>query len=317
MITYSPESLLKLNKLVGRWFINQVQEQAVLYTTNLGSRLRFYVTNAKKIKVNVLDNRHPLSPSQFYAWRLDNGSWHREAAKKLQWSISCSPDKHLLEIITAGNTDFDQVWSGKQGFAIASITLDEGTFSAAPTLPIINFIGDSITAGCWVNGRHASYDYRPETNYASLAVDQVQASEVRIAYSAGGVLRQATGGVPVAQDFLLRLDQGHSWAPNSPALTVVNLGVNDRSFSPDQFTESYDNFISLVERTFPQSKIALMIPFSQTFAKIIRETGTYHHLPVIETVGWCTSYTDGLHPDQTGAKESANYLAPLLAKLIK
>lgn len=317
MITYSPESLLKLNKLTGRWFINQVHGQSVLYTTNLGSRLRFDITGACKIMVNVLDNRHPLSPSQFYAWRLNNGPWHREAAQNSHWSISCSADTHQLEIMTAGNTDFDQVWSGKQGFALSSIVLDEGVLSPAPALPIINFIGDSITAGCWVNGRHASYDYRPETNYIGLAVEQVGVSEVRIAYSAGGVLRQATGGVPVAKDFLLQLDQDHPWIPNSPILTVVNLGVNDRSFAPDLFAKNYNEFISLVEHTFPKSKLALMIPFSQTFAEIIREVATTHQLPLIETAGWCTSYTDNLHPNQVGAKESAHYLAPLLAKLIK
>lgn len=317
MFHYSPDIIYKLVNPQGRWFIKDVNHHSALYTTNLGSRLRFSAVNVNKMAVHVLDNRNQLSPSQIYAWRIDNGNWHREKASSGIWYIEQLSGEHLIEIITAGNTDLDQVWTGDEGFALTGIDIDNGKLLAAPKVPVIDFIGDSITAGCWLEGRHASYDYRPESNYVGTAVDLLHATDVRIAYSAGGVLRQATGGVPTADHFLDRLDETTSWQANRPDLVVINLGVNDRRFPLNQFANSYDHFLNLVIKKFPQSKILVMIPFSQTFAETIRKLAKKHQLPVIETNGWCTSYTDGLHPDQIGATESGQKLAQQLSNWLK
>ena len=182
---------------------------------------------------------------------------------------------------------------------------------------MIDFIGDSITAGCWVAGRNASTDYRPESNYAGTAVDLLHATDVRIAYSAGGVLRQATGGVPTADQFLTKLDVTTSWQANTPDLVVINLGVNDRRFPLDQFNASYDHFLSLITTLFPSIPILPMIPLSQTFAESIRSLTKKHKLPLIETLGWCSSFTDDLHPDQSGATESGYRLAEKLSNWLK
>ena len=314
---YSPRSLYSLIPQHGRWFIKEINNVSTIYTTNLGSRLRFTTNGISKLTVNVLDNRNELSPSQIYAWRIDNGPWHREQASQNSWKIKTNPESHLIEIITAGNTDLDRVWSGNQGFAISSVEIDQGTLESAPSVPVIDFIGDSITAGCWVAGRHASYDYRPERNYVGTAVDLLHATDVRIAYSAGGVLRQATGEVPTAEHFLTHLDASTPWKANNPDLVVVNLGVNDRGFPLKQFTSRYDHFLSLVTSLFPTPPILIMIPFSQTFAEPIRRLASNHQLPVIETTGWCTTYTDGLHPDQPGAIESGVRLAQKLSNWLK
>lgn len=314
---YSPNSLYKLIAPHGRWFIKGIKQETTLYTTNLGSRLRFTAKGSTKLTVNVLDNRNEFSPSQVYAWRIDNGQWHRELASQHHWQITCEPAPHLIEIITAGNSDLDRVWNGSEGFAITSIDVDQGELTSAPQVPVIDFIGDSITAGCWVAGHHASFDYRPESNYVGMAVDLLHATDVRVAYSAGGVLRQATGGVPTAAQFLTKLDVTTPWQVNNPDLVVINLGVNDRRFSIEQFNKSYDHFLSLVTTLFPSTPILLMIPFSQSFAESIRSLAAKYHLPVIETGGWCSSYTDDLHPDQAGATESGKWLAQKLSNWLK
>lgn len=316
MTRYSPADLFTLLFPKGRWFIKKINQQPTLYTTNLGSRIRILSTAATKITINVLDNGNAISPSQIYAWRIDNQEWHRVAAAHLSWTINCTPTPHVIEIITAGNTDLDQIWTGNEGFAISSIEIDAGELTTAPQLPVINFIGDSITAGCWVTGRHASYDYRPESNYVGTAVDLLHATDVRIAYSAAGVLRQATGGVPTANRFLTRLDAHTSWQPSPAELTVVNLGVNDRRFPIQQFNESYDHFLQLLSR-FISTPVLIMVPFSQSFAEPIRLLAKKYQLPLIETAGWCSSYTDGLHPDQAGATESGQLLAQKLSNWLK
>lgn len=317
MYHYSPSELLHISSPAGRWFIKQLHHLPTLYTSNLGSRLRFTALNVTTLRVNVLDNRNELSPAQIYAWRVNGGPWHRELAANHYWQIECGSGKQLVEIMTAGNTDLDRVWTGDQGFAISTIDAQDGELIPAPQLPVIDFIGDSITAGCWVNGRHAAIDYRPESNYVGIAMDLLHTSDVRIAYSAGGVLRQATGGVPTAEHFLTNTDAATPWHANRPALVVINLGVNDRRFPLADFTAAYDHFLHLVAQVFPQTQILVMIPFSQTFADPIRQLAHQYHFPVIETTNWCPSYTDGLHPDQAGATESGKRLAEALSNWLK
>ena len=287
-----------------------------LYTTNLGSYLRFKVSNAKKCQISVLPNQNSLSPSQVFAFRIDGGKWQRAQDSLENIDIPLDSTLHTIEIMAAGNTDIDEVWQGNEGFAIKNIYLDNGEIMAAPQRPVVNFIGDSITAGCWVVGNHPAVDYRPETNYAGICADLLNVDSVRIAYSAGGVLRPATGGVPTADVFLGKIDDQTLWTPNHPDLTVINLGVNDRRFPLAQFTAAFDLFIQQVKLTFPRTPLAIIIPFSQTFASEIRKIATKHNCSIIETKTWSHSFTDGLHPDQAGAIAEGKMLTQALQPLL-
>ncbi|WP_439770021.1 GDSL-type esterase/lipase family protein [Limosilactobacillus sp.] len=316
MINYAPAQLLPLAQRTGRWTIKQVHGHSCLYTTNLASSIRFLVTNSPAVLVNVLNNGQPGFPSQMYAWRVDNGPWHRVPASQRTLKISLlDTERHLIEVTCAGNTDFDQVWQGQQGFAITGIMV-AGQITPAPQRPLVNFIGDSITAGCWVNGKQAALDYRPESNYVGLASDQANIDGVRIAYSAAGVLRPGTGGVPVAKGFLPAIDADTKWTVNDPQLTIVNLGVNDRRFPAARFKLAYEDFLKQVITTFPTSRIALLVPFSQTFRNEITATAAKYAVPLVQTAGWCTDYTDNLHPNQRGAQTAGDHFAKTLRQLL-
>lgn len=315
MKKYQPTDLIKFASRTGRWTVKKINNMPTLYTTNLGSYLRFKVSNAKKCQITVLPNQNSLSPSQVFAFRIDSGKWQRAQASLEKIDIPLDSTLHTIEIMTAGNTDIDEVWQGNEGFAIKNIYLDNGEIMAAPQRPVVNFIGDSITAGCWVVGNHPAADYRPETNYAGICADLLNVDSVRIAYSAGGVLRPATGGVPTADVFLGKIDAQTSWTPNHPDLNVINLGVNDRRFPLAQFTAAFDLFIQQVKLTFPHTPLAIMIPFSQTFASEIRKIATKHACSIIETKTWHHSFTDGLHPDQAGAIAEGKMLAQALQPL--
>lgn len=315
MKKYQPTDLIKFASRTGRWTVKKINNMPTLYTTNLGSYLRFKVSNAKKCQITVLPNQNFLSPSQVFAFRIDSGKWQRAQASLEKIDIPLDSTLHTIEIMTAGNTDIDEVWQGNEGFAIKNIHLDNGEIMAAPQRPVVNFIGDSITAGCWVVGNHPATDYRPETNYAGICADLLNVDSVRIAYSAGGVLRPATGGVPTADVFLGKIDDQTSWTPNHPDLNVINLGVNDRRFPLAQFTAAFDLFIQQVKLTFPHTPLAIMIPFSQTFASEIRKIATKHACSIIETKIWHHSFTDGLHPDQAGAIAEGKMLAQALQPL--
>lgn len=315
MKKYQPTDLIKFASRTGRWTVKKINNMPTLYTTNLGSYLRFKVSNAKKCQITVLPNQNFLSPSQVFAFRIDSGKWQRAQASLEKIDIPLDSTLHTIEIMAAGNTDIDEVWQGNEGFAIKNIYLDTGEIMAAPQRPVVNFIGDSITAGCWVVGNHPAADYRPETNYAGICADLLNVDSVRIAYSAGGVLRPATGGVPTADVFLGKIDAQTSWTPNHPDLNVINLGVNDRRFPLAQFTAAFDLFIQQVKLTFPHTPLAIMIPFSQTFASEIRKIAIKHKCSIIETKTWHHSFTDGLHPDQAGAIAEGKMLAQALQPL--
>ena len=315
MKKYQPTDLIKFASRTGRWTVKKINNMPTLYTTNLGSYLRFKISNAKKCQITVLPNQNSLSPSQVFAFRIDSVKWQRAQASLEKIDIPLDSTLHTIEIMAAGNTDIDEVWQGNEGFAIKNIYLDNGEIMAAPQRPVVNFIGDSITAGCWVVGNHPAADYRPETNYAGICADLLNVDSVRIAYSAGGVLRPATGGVPTADVFLGKIDAQTSWTPNHPDLNVINLGVNDRRFPLAQFIAAFDLFIQQVKLTFPHTPLAIMIPFSQTFASEIRKIATKHACSIIETKTWHHSFTDGLHPDQAGAIAEGKMLAQALQPL--
>lgn len=316
MVAYSARALLPLAQRTGRWTVKRIQGRDCLYTTNLGSSIRLTINGGNTLTTGVLDNGQAGFPSQMYAWRVDGRDWHRFPATLTACQITLAgTGPHTVELVTAGNTDMDQVWDGQQGFAITGIE-SNGVLSAAPHRPLVDFIGDSITAGCWVGGKHAAVDYRPESNYVGRACDQLGIDGVRIAYSAAGVLRPGTGGVPPAKDFLCQIDATTPWQPNHPQLVLVNLGVNDRRFSAKEFVPAYDNFVSQVGANFPESTIALLVPFSQTYREEIVATAKRHHLKLVETAGWCTDFTDGLHPNQQGATTGGKHLANVLKKLL-
>ena len=316
MKKYQPTDLIKFASRTGRWTVKKINNMPTLYTTNLGSYLRFKVSNAKKCQITVLPNQNSLSPSQVFAFRVDGGKWQRAQASLEKIDIPLDSTLHTIEIMAAGNSDIDEVWQGNEGFAIKNIYLNNGEIMAAPQRPLVNFIGDSITAGCWVVGNHPAADYRPETNYAGICADLLNVDSVRIAYSAGGVLRPATGGVPTADVLKRKIDDQTLWTPNHPDLTVINLGVNDRRFPLAQFTAAFDLFIQQIKLTFPHTPLAIMIPFSQTFASEIRKIATKHDCSIIETKTWSHSFTDGLHPDQAGAIAEGKMLAQALQPLL-
>lgn len=304
--------------LVGRWQIINWLNSTALYTTSLGSALRFSVRGTKRIVLTTSNNANPLSPSQYYAYRIDDQEWRRWPAKQNQLSITVSPLNHQINIMTGGNCDLDDVWFQKQGFSIQQLSIDDhATIEPLKREQQVLILGDSITAGCWVNGKHASVDYRPETNYVGIAQDLLSNIELhRVAYSAAGVLRPATGNVPVAKKWLDHLNFNISVSPKKYDLVVIALGVNDRRFPTSDFISAYQNYVNQVHRRY-QCPVALMIPFLQSYRSEIIAIAQKTQCEWIDTKNWCPSTVDGLHPDQKGSDEAGKHFAVAISKLLK
>ncbi|WP_367341381.1 GDSL-type esterase/lipase family protein [Limosilactobacillus sp.] len=299
-------------ELFGRWQVRTIHGQQVLYTTNLGSYLRFRVLKHAAITINALNNGNPLANPQVYAWRIAGRSWQRVAVDEMPLHIVVDHSVNV-EIMTAGNNDIDQVWTGNQGFAITSMAISGKITKAEPRQRLVA-IGDSITAGCWVAGKNSSFDYRPESNYLQLAADQCGFDVDRIAYSASGVLAPGTGGVPSADKWIDHIDRDNVWQARPCQLVLVNLGTNDHQPDPAVFCQRFVALIKQIQKQWP-APVIVLTPISQRNASLIANAARQTGCQLVSTQGWCHHFTDHTHPNQAGSVEIAKHLVNVIQKM--
>ncbi|UQN22235.1 SGNH/GDSL hydrolase family protein [Lactiplantibacillus plantarum] len=219
----------------------------------------------------------------------------------------------MVRVVLSGNTDEDRVWDGNQGFAVKALTTDGELQPVQLGRHSVTWIGDSLTAGCWVMGKYPAEDYRAEANYAAVASDLLNARNVRIAYSDVGLSKPGTGGVPVLPEVLTAVDSKTTWQPVPTDLVVINVGTNDRHTDDTTFTVVLRRFLNQVQTLYPNSRLAVMIPFNQNFAAIIRAVvAEFMQLQLIETATWQLSTTDGVHLDLAGSRMAGELTAQAL-----
>lgn len=310
----SANAIMEQTHLTGRWFIHDQSLMSPL----LGASLNFTICNSASLTIKTENHANPLSPSQYFTCRIDDGAWQRWPASKGEMTLSLSTTSHQICIMTGGNCDLDDVWYKNEVFSITGMTVDDSaTIQPLAKSTRVLVLGDSITAGCWVAGKHASADYRPESNYLAVAQDLLPQMEIhRIAYSAAGVLRSGTGNVPPAHGWLNQLNAKTKAPVKQFDLVVIALGVNDRRFSTGEFRQAYTKYVKAVQKRY-QCPVALMIPFLQSFVQEITTIGKKMQIPVIPTVDWCSETVDGLHPSQRGSLTAGQHFAQALSQLVQ
>ena len=65
-----PAQLKKQTLLLGRWTIKQLHGKSVLYTTNLGSLIKFHLQASPVLRIEALDNGNPQMPRASQSWKL-------------------------------------------------------------------------------------------------------------------------------------------------------------------------------------------------------------------------------------------------------
>lgn len=310
----SANKIMEQTHLTGRWFLHDQSLMSPL----LGATLNFTIRNSATLTIKTVNHANPLSPSQFFTCRIDDSVWQRWPASDGSMTLSLSPTCHQICIMTGGNCDLDDVWNKNEVFTITRMEVDDSAIIqplAKSTRVLV--LGDSITAGCWVAGKHASIDYRPESNYLAVAQDCLPQIEIhRVAYSAAGVLRPGTGNVPPAHGWLNQLNAQTKAPVKHFNLVIIALGVNDRRFSTNEFRLAYRKYVKAVQKRY-QCSVALMVPFLQSFAQEITTIGKEMHIPVIPTVDWCSETVDGLHPSQRGSLTAGQHFAQALSQLVQ
>ena len=315
MKTLSPKQLITATYPGSRWQVRTFEHQPSLYTPLLGNFFTIKLHQSPSITIKSQNRANQYSPNAKFVIKINNGNWSSFYAGH-PFTISL-PETAIVTIMTGGNCDLDQVWKNHQGFALTGIEIaDKAQWQPIVTVPQVTVIGDSITAGCWVGGKHASIDYHPESNYIGIASRELQMPIGRIAYSAAGFLRSGTGQVPPAIHWLTHIDTQATCPLPTSQWIIVNLGVNDRQFSSHEFLLAAQTYFSQLKKHF-NGQIAILIPFAQAFASELHQLGSDLNYPVIETAGLLTSTTDGLHPDQDGSISLGKHFANALQNLLE
>lgn len=295
----------------GRWAVKQIADRDVMYSTNLGAEIDFQVTDASFVRLTFLPLAYEL-PS-WVAIQIDGLPFQRQAVTNDPLWLTLDGRPHVVRVVLSGNTDEDRVWDGNQGFTVKALTTDGELQPVRLGRHSVTWIGDSLTAGCWVMGKNPAEDYRAEANYAAVASDLLNARNVRIAYSAGGLSKPGTGGVPVLPEVLTAVDSKTTWQPVPTDLVVINVGTNDRQADDTTFTVVLRRFLNQVQTLYPNSRLAVMIPFNQNFASIIRAVvAEFMQWQFIETATWQLSTTDGVHLDLAGSRMAGELTAQAL-----
>lgn len=297
----------------GRWAAKALQQTPVMTSTNLGAEFWLQVTGASYITLAFLNL---TMMSSWLAVQIDGLPYQRFPVTSAPIRLTLDAAPHILRVVMSGNTDEDQVWTTAASFAVKGVQTDGELAAIKPGRHSITWIGDSLTAGCWVAGRQPAEDYRGEANYAAIASDLLDARNVRLAYSAIGLSKPGTGGVPPLPDVLTALDRSTPWEPVPTDVVVVNVGTNDGRLTADEFAAQLRQFLNQVQTLYPNSRLAVMIPFSQRFDRIIRSVvASFMQIDLIETATWEPTTTDHIHLDSTGSQVAGQLTAAALRQL--
>ncbi|MEV6299151.1 GDSL-type esterase/lipase family protein [Actinoplanes sp. NPDC051861] len=230
--------------------------------------------------------------------------------------------------LAAGNhtliVSYRQVAGSYTGDAVfQGLVLDSGatTFKAPARTRLVEFVGDSITAGTtssqlavtgygFKTGERLGYDH---TQIAiggmclAETADGCWAHETRYWMSSGG---QAGSD---QWDFSRYAADG----------VVINLGTNDRSHGVGSadFQAKYTNFLTRVRAKFPNAKLFALRTLigryaSETQAAVrARNAAGDPNVFYVDTTGWLPSdgLSDSVHPNDKGHLAITDRLAPILA----
>ena len=216
------------------------------------------------------------------------------------------------------------------------LVLDAGAATVkADKLPLVEFVGDSITAGV-VTSEMAV------TDYAWLTGERLGADHTQIAYpgiTLSDGYHYSDNTVPGMESLYFKLQQAThcpdvacsanplwDFTNYTAKLVVVNLGTNDafNSVPASTFQGRYTTFLQNIRVKYPNADIFALRTFgghyqAETQAAVnARLNAGDSKVHFIDTTGWLesTDFADGVHPSDAGHVKVTNRLLPTLLPYI-
>jgi lysophospholipase L1-like esterase len=234
------------------------------------------------------------------------------------------PGNHIL--VVAANYQSDEI-------GLEAISLDDTAKIIMPVnkKDVIEFVGNSITAGAGVLTCQAAYPW--------LVAEQMGFDHTQIAY--GGITlvegyRTLTGPQhgQVEQYFALKeppgdVDTKFNFTDYTPVMIVIELGANDRGahVPVDYFEQQYILFLQKIRVKYPGAKIVMLKTSfcggDYANAQMHEVVNTFNNagdkkVYFVDISDWVTNadLVDGCHPSITGNKKIADSLNTKLVDIL-
>jgi hypothetical protein len=255
------------------------------------------------------------------------------------WAPAGQSEVNLTPTLLANGTHTVQIINkfneGEFGFVKLQLDAGAATLPLEPA-PLVEFIGDSITAG------HGTTNWAV-SDFAWQTGERLGALHTQIAFSGitlADYHHYAYNTFPGMESAYFKLmsvarcpdvpctnNPAWNFANYSPRIVVVNLGTNDQnlganSTSPADFQSKYTAFLANIRAKHPNADIFALRTFNgyyadQTLAavnaRIAAKDAKVHY---IDTTGWVqlgtSDFNDGFHPSDSGHLKITDRLLPHL-----
>lgn len=309
------QSTVQLSQVTfsGRWFEKEINGTNVMVTLNDGAMLYFNTEGTQQLQAHFMPITSLEEP--YFVYTVDGENPKRQ---KISQGTIILPDSglHTVQIVVDGMNEREDKWNGEIGVAFEKVTGENAKLSPVEiNRKTILFMGDSITEGIMALRDEAISDYNSATHsFPWYTAKQLQAEPYFMGFGATGIV--ATGSFHTCEN-MLDYYSASRVIPQaeypSCDLAVIHTGTNDLGVKREVFMEGYRKVLEKIHARYPAISIVCIVPFTQLHAEeIVEVTMEYDWCYVLETKDWELTYTDGLHPDENGAKIVADKLVEFI-----
>ena len=303
----------------GRWFKKSIAGGKYDFTVTDGSAFYFKVIGTKQVNIKFVTNTSAGKP--YFAYSVDGGSMKRQLIGKGKISVCCANKTHYVRVVIDSMSEKENRWLGEAGTGIKSVTpvTSGGIISAIlPKNSVIAFYGDSITQGVRALNMALTPSGTSATNsFAWYCASKLKYVPYYAGYGGSGIVQM--GSFNNLSNTIDKFTAGRKAENFDADVIVIEHGTNDVYTGDSTFYSKYKKAVEKLHKKHPKAQIVLMIPFTQIHASPIRKTASAHkkYCTAVETKSWKLSYTDGLHPNKSGAQKAGNNLAKQVKAILK
>ena len=301
-------------RYTGRW----AKKENAAVTTAPGAILE--IAFIGKECVLIFDTSMNYEPFPHIYIQLDNGTKTETRIEHYIRVEAQSSGNHILKIYFKCAMEDQQRWYEP---LTAKITFTGAEADGEGTLPednrkIIEFIGDSITEGTWVdehrmpygdrrNHRNMAFQNDSTATYAYLTAEALGMKPHIMGYGSVGITKGGGGGVPKVIEAYPFYFHNTPVEPSGAEIIVINHGANDYMATAEEYTEGYTKFLEIVRKINPNAKIlsvsAFMERYNDELEKAVKEYNANKNDNVffINSKGWIPP--EPIHPTREGHKK--------------
>lgn len=303
----------------GRWFKKSIGGGRNDFTVTDGSAAYFKVIGTKYVNIKFVRNTSAGVP--YFAYSVDGKKMKRQRVSKGKISVGSAKKTHYVRVVIDSISEKENRWGGEAGVGIKSIkpVTGSGIISAVkPQNDTIAFYGDSITQGVRALSIALTPAGTSATNsYAWYCAAQLKCVPYYAGYGGSGIVQP--GCFNNLANTIDKFTSGRKAENFEADVIVIEHGTNDVYTSDSAFFSQYKKAVEKLHKKHPNAKIVLMIPFTQLHAAAIRKVASSYkkYCTAVETKSWKISYTDGLHPNKSGAQKAGKNLAKKIKSIRK